>query len=251
MGFLKQLSSRFHLALGLSSMVVSLLLLALLAGLLPDRDGALRSGRTSLAEATGVAVTALLGEEDPTRLQQVLDFLVSRNSDLLSIGLRTASGSLQLQAGPAGHQFVRSADGHSTDTHVRVPLLYDGAIWGHAELHFKPFEGSATLSLQRGSPALLVLILGSTSFVIFFLYLRRMLSHLDPSRVIPGRVRTAFDTLAEGVLVLDPQGRIVLANQAFATIVGHAAEALVGQRAHNLGWTQPPGASADDTPWAY
>ncbi len=250
MGFLKRLSSRFHLALGLSSMVVSLLLAALLAGLLPDRDAAVRSGRTSLAEATGVAVTALLSEEDSTRVQQVLDFLVSRNPELLSIGLRTAAGALQLHAGPAGHHYTASADGRSTETHVRVPLLYDGGLWGHAELHFKPIEGSATLSLHRGSPALLVLAMGAASFVLFYLYLRRMLSHLDPSSVIPGRVRTAFDTLAEGVLVLDPQGRIVLANQAFAAIVGRAPDALVGQRAHSLGWAQPEGASADDTPWA-
>jgi PAS domain S-box-containing protein len=141
-------------------------------------------------------------------------------------------------------------DARSTDTHVRVPLLYEGAIWGHAEMTFKPIEGAASMSLHRGSPALLVLTVAGASFIVFYLYLRRMLRHLDPSQVIPGRVRTAFDTLAEGVLVLDPQGSVVLANQAFVDIVGGDAEALVGKRAETLGWSQPAGASADDTPWA-
>ncbi len=250
MGFLKRLSSRFHLALGMSSLVVTLLLCALFAGLLPDRDTAVRSGRTSLAEAVAVAATTLVGEEDNTRLQQVLDFLLSRNPDLLSIGLRQADGGLRVQSGAAGHVFEMAPDARSTDTHVRVPLLHEGAIWGHAEMTFKPIEGAASMSLHRGSPALLVLTVAGASFIVFYLYLRRMLRHLDPSQVIPGRVRTAFDTLAEGVLVLDPQGSVVLANQAFVDIVGGSAEALVGKRADSLGWSQPAGASADDTPWA-
>ncbi len=251
MNVLKRLSSRFHLALGMSSLVVTLLLGALFAGLLPDRDGALRSGRSALAEVAGVAATALLGEEDNARLQQVLDFVRSRNPELLSITLRQADGAVRLQSGTAALSFTTpTADGRSTETHVRVPLLHDGAIWGHAEMHFQPIEGAATFSLHRGSPALLVLVVGAASFVLFYLYLRRMLKHLDPARVIPGRVRTAFDTLAEGVLVLDPQGRVVLANQAFADIVGTPADKLVGRAAEKLGWSQPAGAAPGSTPWA-
>ncbi len=258
MGFMKKLSSRFHLALGMTSLVVTLLLGALFAGLLPDRDAALRSGRTSLAEAVGVAATALLGEEEDARLQQVLDFVLSRNPDMLSIALRQADGGLRAQAsasgfpvsGAAGHAFAASRDGRSTETDVRVPLLRDGDIWGHAEMHFKPLESASLMSLHRGSPALLVLVMGSSSFCLFYLYLRRMLKHLDPSGVIPGRVRTAFDTLAEGVLVLDPQGRVVLANQAFVDIVGTAADTLVGRQADALGWSQPAGAAPESTPWA-
>ena len=250
MRFIKNLSSRFHLALGMASLVVTLLLAALFAGLLPDRDAALRAGRTSLAEAVGVAATALLTDEDDSRLQQVLDFVASRNPELLSIGLRQADGVLRARTGTAAEGFAVPSDGRSTETHVRVPLLYDGAVWGHAELQFAALQGASTMSLQRGSPALLVLVVGAASFVLFYLYLRRMLRHLDPSRVIPGRVRTAFDTLAEGVLVLDPKGRVVLANQAFVDIVGGTAEALVGKPAEKLGWSQPAGADPEATPWA-
>jgi len=35
------------------------------------------------------------------------------------------------------------------------------------------------------------------------------LTDLDPSAVIPDRVRTAFDTFTEGVMVLDTQGRVM------------------------------------------
>jgi PAS domain S-box-containing protein len=249
MHFLKRLSSRFHLALGMSALVVTLLLAALFAGLMPDRGSALRSGRTSLAEAVGVAAAALTGEEDSNKLKQVLDFVVSRNPELVSIGLRQTDGTLALQAGQQAHIFAVEPNARSTETHVRVPLLFEGEPWGHAELHFLPLEDSASISLYRGSPALLVMLVGFGCFVAFYLYLRRMLRHLDPSSVIPGRVRTAFDTLAEGVLVLDPRGRVVLANQAFVAVVGGTTEALVGRKAADLGWTQPPGASPTLTPW--
>ncbi len=76
---LKHLSSRFHLALGLSSLVVSVLLMAQFAGLLPDRDAPLRAARVSLAETVAVSSMAMLDEQDRGRLQQVLDFVVQRN----------------------------------------------------------------------------------------------------------------------------------------------------------------------------
>jgi PAS domain S-box-containing protein len=86
---------------------------------------------------------------------------------------------------------------------------------------------------------------------VFYLYLRRMLRHLDPSNAIPARVRTAFDTLAEGVLVLDPQGDIVLANKAFAHMVGQDADSLIGSSAAALPWTQRSEAAATGNllPW--
>jgi PAS domain S-box-containing protein len=86
---------------------------------------------------------------------------------------------------------------------------------------------------------------------VFYLYLRRMLRHLDPSNAIPARVRTAFETLAEGVLVLDPQGDIVLANKAFAHMVGQDADSLIGSSAAALPWTQrsETAATGNLLPW--
>jgi PAS domain S-box-containing protein len=242
---MKRLSSRFHLALGLTSLVVSLLLLAHLTGLVPDRDGALRAARVSLAEAVAISSTALLADEDDSRLSQVLGFIAKRNPELQSIALRRRDGSVLWQL---GEPVPADSDGNapSTDTHLRVPLLLQDQAWGSAELQFRPLHQGAD---WRGSAAALVVAMGLGSFVLFYLYLRRMLRHLDPSRVIPGRVRTAFDTLAEGLLVLDPKGRIVLANSAFVEVVGGSADALVGKPAASLGWTLPAqaGARAPDT----
>ena len=67
---------------------------------------------------------------------------------------------------------------------------------------------------------------------------KKILQHLDPSRVIPGRVRAALDTFTEGLLVLDKNERIVLANKAFAETVGCSATDLQGRRASEFKWTE-------------
>jgi PAS domain S-box-containing protein len=237
---LKHLSSRFHLAVGLSSLVVSVLLMAQFAGLMPDRDGALRAARVSLAETVAVSSMAMLDESDQTRLVQVLDFIVKRNPGLRAVRLRRTDGSVVLQVGDAQAQpAAMTRDTHSTDTHLRLQLTRDGALWGQAELQFDPLHDHGDWRAWLGSPELLVAVTALSCFGLFYAYLRRMLRHLDPSRVIPGRVRTAFDTLAEGLMVLDPAGRIVLANRAFSEVVGIDSDALIGRQATGLGWSQP------------
>lgn len=256
---LKHLSSRFHLALGLSSLVVSVLLMAQFAGLVPDREGALRAGRVTLAETVAVSSMAMLAEEDRGRLQQVLDFVVQRNPELRAIRLLQADGRVHLQAGtpvedPVADPLSDPADPaaqapQSTETRLRLQLVQGGAPWGQAELQFDPLLDHASARSWLGSTELLVAATALSCFVLFYVYLRRMLRHLDPSRVIPGRVRTAFDTLAEGLMVLDPAGRIVLANRAFSEVVGQDSDALIGRSASGLGWSQPEQAGVVATPW--
>jgi len=177
----------------------------------------------------------------------VLEFMVKRNPDLRTVSLRRADGSVYLQAGAVSAEAqavpeaeVASMAAQSTDTHLRLQLAQpDGAAWGQAELQFEPLHDSAHWRSWIGSYELLVGATALSCFMLFYGYLRRMLRHLDPSRVIPGRVRTAFDTLAEGLMVLDPAGRIVLANRAFSEVVGQDSDALIGQKATALGWSQP------------
>src|SRR5262249_34960115 len=58
--------------------------------------------------------------------------------------------------------------------------------------------------------------------------------------------------MAEGLLVLDTKGEIMLANQAFAEVVGQPPEKLFGGRPTDFAWLSPDGrALAEaDLPWA-
>ncbi len=115
-----------------------------------------------------------------------------------------------------------------------------------------PLQSAGWWGVLTSAPVKLIAAVLGSCFVLFYLYLRRMLRHLDPSRSIPSRVRTAFDTLAEGLLVLDPQGRIVLANQAFGEVVGQRGDELIGKPATSFHWTNQAEARfhSAETPWA-
>ena len=249
---MKRLSSRFHLALGLSSLVASVLLLALYLGLVPDRDGAVRAGRLALAEAVAIASTAVVDEQEDSKLRNLLGFIARRNPDLLTIGLRRADGVLLVQTGEHEATWQASRASVSTDAQLIVPILQGTARWGHAELRFVPLQSAGWWGGLTSAPVKLIAAVLASCFVLFYLYLRRMLRHLDPSRSIPGRVRTAFDTLTEGLLVLDPQGRIVLANQAFGEVVGQRGDDLIGKPATSFPWTNQAEARihSADTPWS-
>jgi len=82
------------------------------------------------------------------------------------------------------------------------------------------------------------------------MYLRFVLRQLDPSRVVPQRVKDALDTLAEGLIVVNKNQEIVLANQSFqnitkkdeADLIGHVAKDITSE-AMNLG------SDGLSTPW--
>jgi diguanylate cyclase (GGDEF)-like protein/PAS domain S-box-containing protein/putative nucleotidyltransferase with HDIG domain len=82
----------------------------------------------------------------------------------------------------------------------------------------------------------LTVFVAVVSVVVYFYYLRKMLEHLDPSKVVPDRVRAALDTLASGLVVLDQDERIVLANAAFANTIGRESSKLQGMRVSELPW---------------
>ncbi|MFZ2648774.1 MAG: ATP-binding protein [Burkholderiaceae bacterium] len=248
---MKGFSTRFHLALGLSSLMLSALLVALYLGLVPDRDGAVRAGRLALAEAVAASSTELMDEQEDSQLRRLLGFIARRNPELLSIGLRRADGVLLIEVGEHAGAWQAQRAGVSTDAQLLVPILQGTARWGHAELRFVPLQPTAWWGVLASAPVKLIGAVVASCFALFYLYLRRMLRHLDPSRSIPGRVRTAFDTLAEGLLVLDPNGRIVLANQAFGEVVGQRGDDLIGKPAASLAWTNQAQARIHgaDTPW--
>jgi diguanylate cyclase (GGDEF)-like protein len=87
-----------------------------------------------------------------------------------------------------------------------------------------------------------LLAIAVLSGLAIWLYLRRVLQHLDPGQVIPERVRDAFDVLDEGIAILDPQARVMMANEAFRRLAppgsaGRPRPAVtIGQPVTQLDW---------------
>jgi signal transduction histidine kinase/HPt (histidine-containing phosphotransfer) domain-containing protein/ActR/RegA family two-component response regulator len=244
-----KLNAKTHIAMGLAFLVVTLLLAAVSLQLVPDRLGAIRASRATLAETVAINSSAFIVRNDFKVLKLILGMVVDRNDDIISAAVRHTSGKAIVTIGE--HEWVEDGREHSTDTHLKVPIWSGKKKWGQMELRFTPLTAQGWLAFADHPVTKLVVFLALTSFILFWLYLRRMLKHLDPSQAVPPHVRAALDTLAEGLMVLDLKENIVLANQAFASIVGRTTDDLATGHASEFEWLGPEGEPLDpaDYPW--
>ena len=243
--------TRTYIAMGLVSLVSSALLAASFLGLMPDRMAAQREGRIALAESIAASSTALLSGGDASRVDALLRFVQQRNPDLLSVGLRAQDGRLSLSVGDHARQWQPMQDAALPDTQVHVPVYAGAQPWGEAEFRFKPLAAPGLLGILQLPLVQLIAFCALLCFVGFQIYLSRVLRHLDPSQAIPGRVRSALDSLTEGLLVIDQKRSIVLANEAFVKLLGRSNEQLMGTQASLVAWLDATGQplAAQDQPW--
>ncbi|MBT8334401.1 MAG: Hpt domain-containing protein [Deltaproteobacteria bacterium] len=245
------MSTKFRVVLGLAGITISLIMVATYLGIIPDRDGAVRAGRTSLAETIAVHSTAMVSQKDLKKLNDDFIILSERNNDLLSLGLRREDGQT-ISTTPGHLENWQEMEGRfSKDSQIRVPIFDGKTKWGILELRFAAINQPGIIG-ALANPAIKILIfMGAGCFLIFYFYLGRVLSLLDPSKAVPARVRAALDTMAEGLLVLDQKEHIVLANLAFATMLGKTSDDLVGIKAGALPWLDANGKQIekDQRPW--
>ena len=154
---------------------------------------------------------------------------------LLSIGVRKADGECIAAAGPHATTWTLALDDNSTSDQMRVPIFQDAETkWGQLEFCFVPLNGPGVAAFLLSPTTRFMAFVSCVSLLGFVWLLRIVLKHLDPTKAVPRRVRDALDNLAEGLLILDTKENILLANQAFASVVGVDAEKLVGQLARRV-----------------
>jgi signal transduction histidine kinase/DNA-binding NarL/FixJ family response regulator len=231
-----RLKVKFRVVFGMVGLTLSIVTLAIYLGIIPSRIGAVREGRTSLAESIAVHSTALVMKADFHRLKTDLTLIAERNPDLLSLGLRRTDGRAVVAVGDHQNYWRRMEGEYSRDGQIRVPISNGRQRWGHLELRFKPLRDSGLRGVLQIPSVQIGLFLGLGCFVVFYLYLDRVLRQLDPSQAIPGRVRAALDTMAEGLLVIDRKEQIVLANQSFAELLQRSPDDLLGYKAGDFPW---------------
>jgi len=244
-----KLNAKTHIAMGLAFLVVTLMLAAVSLHLVPDRLGAIRQSRATLAETVAINSSAFIVKNDFKILKLILGVVVDRNKDVVSAAVRHNTGKAIVTAGD--HEWVDDGQAHSTDTHLKVPIWSGKKKWGQMEMRFTPLTAPGWWAFVDHPLTKLLAFMALTSFLLFWLYLRRMLKHLDPSQAVPPHVRAALDTLAEGLMVLDLKENIVLANQAFASIVGRSTDDLATGHTSEFQWLGSDGEPLDPAnyPW--
>jgi PAS domain S-box-containing protein len=232
-----RISARTRIAMGQVFLLVSVLWLAITMGMVPNEQTAAREARAKLCETVAIYGSVFVERQAWGEMQKCLEAVISRDATVLSAALRRTDGTIVVKVGDHDRNWGSATDRSESDTNVFVPIFNSNQQqWGTIEMSFQPVGRPGIIGYLLGPRVRLVVFVAACCMGLFLFYLRKMLQHLDPSKVVPSRVRSALDTLAEGLLVVDGNGRIVLANQAFASIVGRPPEGLLGSRASQLPW---------------
>ncbi|MGH6649417.1 diguanylate cyclase [Aquabacterium sp.] len=246
------MSPTARISFGLVSLLIGLLMvLDLVLKLLPDQRAMTQNVREQVAVNVAVQVKLLLND---VRLQEplagMIKEIVQQSPEIESIGIRRETGELLMATSGHADGWSPPPLGLSTITSVVVPLNSGTSKWGQLEIGYRSPWPNTLLGWLKQPTVQLIFTISTASFVAFYLYLRRVLQHLDPSKAIPERVRVAFDTLTEGLLVLDLQGQILLANSAFRGFHPQAGDVLMGRSIKQLEWlVNGVHETADLPPW--
>lgn len=247
-----KISPVFRLSIGLILLTVSLLLISDLLGLTPDQAKAELKARKAIAESLAVQLSTALSRGDAESVAETVGALQERNDEVVTIGLRRLDGRLVAVAGEHVALWDPEIGEASTASQVQVPIHGPDGRWGMVEIGFRQFENLWARLVRGGSIATVILFVAFAGFSAYWLFLKRALKELDPSAVVPDRVRAALDALAEGLVIVDRAGRIVLVNAAFETAFGTAKDHLIGNKLTVLDWVTPKTGeplAPDELPW--
>ena len=236
-----RLSPSISITLGLVSLTMLMFfLLDRVVGVVPDDHAQAREIREQVSTNLALQLGALIQSGNDRLLEETLLGVQNRSEDIISLAVRQKNGELLAQSGH--HQKFWSAppDGKSTLTHVQIPVYLRNEKWGSIEISFRSLVSGGLLAFMKSpSVALPASILFFGSF-LYYLYLRRVLNHLDPTQVIPNRVNTALDTLTEGVMIVDNQDNILLVNEGFKKLHPGAQTVMLGSKITQLKWLNLP-----------
>ena len=234
-----RLSPKNRIVIGLTSVVVAMLCVARVTNLIPDQQLLVQRARAEYSEVVAMSVTTMLIDNREDALQAFLQGTVERNPQLLSIGIRRTDGELQSSFG-RHEDWIPVSSNASTETQMQVPLYRSAEEkWGAIELRYTPIFAPGWYGRFQAYGAELMCFASSFCFLFFGIILQMVLKQLDPANAVPDNVRDALDNFAEGVMILDTSGTILLANDAFAKVTGVEATKLAGVRSQTLDFIDP------------
>lgn len=230
-------SPLFRIVLALVSVTVSALLIG--DGVFDLSSIGLRAKvqyRKALAELLAVQASSLAEQGETRAIEETIHALVSREQTVRSAAVRLADGRVLASDGAHEQAWAQAPADSSSLDYLRIPIFNGTQPWGTMEVafHVPPPAGWTWAGVSEWTKV--VGLVALVSGLGYWWFLKRALRQLDPSVVVPSRVRTALDVLTEGIVLLDLQGDIMLANQAFAERMGIEAAALLGRKLNQFPW---------------
>ncbi|MBH0197232.1 MAG: PAS domain-containing protein [Nitrospira sp.] len=225
------------ISLGLVSLTVSVMLAGdSLVDLVPNQERQILELRRNLSESLAVQYSALAERDQIETVKFAMGELAKRNQEILSLALLKKDGLVLAQIGEHAQIWVQPPGEESNLNFFQVPIVAGEQPWGVLQIAFRQADESWRHWFLTDPWVRFLGFVSGVGFLGYLFFMKRTLRQLDPSRVVPTRVKAALDALTQGVVMIDMQELIVLANDAFCQAAGKPVTSLIGSDLSALTW---------------
>ena len=211
--------------------------------IIPNPRQANLDGRVEVAKTIAISVTSDVRKNHTFDLGDKIESIVVASPEVASIGIKRITG--RYSSATEGHIANWRSDDFPETCRVEAKIHKGNEVWGNIQILFVPDENKIGSSYYY--PLRAVFFLFAAVSLSTWMILNQTFRYLNPSKVVPNRVRSALDTLTEGLVLIDPNGEIVHSNSAFCEIVRINDEELIGSKLNDIDWKAVEG--EDNYPW--
>ncbi len=237
-------SARVALSIGFTA--ATIFWLAAELGIFPNPIQPAVEGRSTYSRLLATYAAQAVSNDRLDEYSVTLAQTIRQNPSLISAGIRTEDGRYVVQSDGHAEQWQQVPSAGMNK--VSIGLLKDGASWGRIELLFAPIRGTAWSDVWY-YPLSAVFFIGGMVYLVSWVMLSRAFQILTEGKVVPTRVRSALNTLAEGLVLVNPEGEIMHANQAFGELVSQEPSQLVGGSIGQFAWSVADDEEHTALPW--
>ena len=249
---LPTISPAVRVSFGLVMFTLSVLLIADLFGVIPKKNEMVLDARKKVCESLAVQLSVAASSQEGHIVKATLESFVERNPDVVAAALTKETGGVLAQYGNFTDIGEEDASAEkSQENQVFIPIYSGMDRWGTVNVEFTPVYKKGLWAFMTETIFGMMAFVAIGCIIGYIFILRKALHVLDPKAVVPERVRTAFNTLSEGVLILDNNEQIMMANDAFTEQVEKAPEQLVGAKVSSLKWKIRKHEEDKHLPWIH
>jgi diguanylate cyclase (GGDEF)-like protein/PAS domain S-box-containing protein len=241
------LLSPLKLTIAIVMLCLVILTYAEMTGLFADEELKGEKKWQHFSESLAVKLYPAVLTSDLSRLRSLLTKALTENHEALSATVETLSGEkLKIEAPHYIHHasFPTSSSFHD----LNVPIGYGIKVTGTLSMRFQDRTTETEWPLHE---IVILCLWGLLAGLIFYLFSREKLSlGINTSSIIPERVEAAFNSLSEGLVILDEEQRIIVANDSFCHKTGKRFNMLANTRVDILPWKHREGTdNPENLPW--
>ena len=243
---MKPIKFPYQIAIALAVMALGPLLIGQISRYVGGDPDELHRARTKLCRDLAAEGAVRLPADEVLEFQHACQQSLQAGVGLNSLRVIMHDGTVVYESADHSKFWKLKPSDHSTAEQVRIPLMQGRFVNAEMEMAFEPSKRGLWEYLAQG--ALFLLVCLGLNYQYLYSKIKNRFAAPKPNKVLPQRVRNTLDTLVGGVVILDNEGSILLANDSFAKYVGQSTNELGGKQLQSFAWEKD---EADEWPWTF